>query len=127
VEGDPLSYDLNATDHSGIDKFWMIEHPNFDITDEGVVANTTNLIPDTYDLAVKVNDTLGYTQNGTLTVKINAAPTTTTTTTTTSTTQTTTPGPTPPPSDPIPLELVAMVIAIPLVLIIVLVVWRSRR
>lgn len=126
-EGEPLYYDVNATDYSGVDQFWMLENENFAMTEDGIVTNITDLAEGIYNMIVKVNDTGGFTQTGSFTVRVTPTPTVTPTTTTTSTTPTTSPGTTTPPPAAIPLEILATVIAVPLVLIIILVVWRSRK
>jgi parallel beta-helix repeat protein len=53
-------YDLNATDPSGIDQWWVDDVLHFSVDGNGVVTNATVLpLGETYPLRVWVNDTLG--------------------------------------------------------------------
>ena len=66
--GESLSYDLNATDLTGLDSWWLNDTVHFAVDDEGVVI-TVGLIPvGRYGLQVFVNDTWGNTLNGTFVV-----------------------------------------------------------
>jgi hypothetical protein len=137
--GELFHYDINATDHAGIDQYWIDDTQNFTIDDQGVITNITELVIGTYDVTVWVNDTLGNTQTGTFTLTVNTDTTTTTTTTTTpsTTTSTTTTSPTittttstdttEPPPTLIPTELLIAGIAAPILVIVVLVIWKSRK
>ena len=58
---EPLRYELNATDTSGIDSFWVNDTANFAIDGQGVLTSVTSLDIGTYGLHVSVNDTNGYT------------------------------------------------------------------
>jgi len=57
--GTPLSYQVNATDLSGIDEYWLTGDAGFAIDSSGLITNTTALLVDTYQIAVHVNDTFG--------------------------------------------------------------------
>jgi hypothetical protein len=134
--GESFYYDINATDHAGIDQWWINDTQNFAIDDQGVITNISELVIGTYDVTVWVNDTLNNTQTGTFRLTVNAdtttttAPSTTTSTTTTSptsTTTTTTTYTTEPPPTVIPPELLIAGIAAPILLIVVLIIWKSRK
>ncbi|UCE11721.1 MAG: hypothetical protein JSW61_07270 [Candidatus Thorarchaeota archaeon] len=103
VLGDSFYYDLNATDHSGIDQWWIDDVENFTIDDDGVITNTGELVVGEYDVTVWVNDTLGNTQTGTFTLTVEESPAI------------------------IPIELIAIAIGIPGVVVVVLVLWRTRK
>ncbi|UCE11115.1 MAG: hypothetical protein JSW61_04035 [Candidatus Thorarchaeota archaeon] len=64
----PLRYDLNASDPSGIDSWWLNDTVRFAIDNEGVVTNRTTLGIGEYGIHVWVNDTQGYTLDGSFTV-----------------------------------------------------------
>lgn len=57
--GTPLSYQINATDPSGVDEYWLTGDTGFAIGSSGLITNTTLLVVDTYDITVHVNDTFG--------------------------------------------------------------------
>lgn len=68
--GESLRYDLNATDLTGLDSWWLNDTAHFAVDDEGLVK-TVGLIPvGRYGLQVFVNDTWGNTLNGTFTVSV---------------------------------------------------------
>jgi hypothetical protein len=119
MSGESFYYDVNATDSSGIDKWWIDDTENFIIDDEGVITNITDIFEGQYPITVGVNDTLGYTRTQPFTLIVHPIPTTTTTTPTTSIT----PIGTPPD---IPMNLILAVGAGVLVLFI-LVLWRTGR
>lgn len=56
-----LRYDLNATDTSGIDSYWVNDTVNFDIDNQGIITDKTSLDVGRYGIQVSVNDTNGYT------------------------------------------------------------------
>ncbi|RDE11255.1 MAG: hypothetical protein C4K49_12005 [Candidatus Thorarchaeota archaeon] len=60
--GDSLIYDLNATDFSGIDAWWLNDTLRFIIDQNGVIRNKTVITTGQYGLQVWVNDTIGYVQ-----------------------------------------------------------------
>ncbi|MHA1960499.1 MAG: hypothetical protein ACW99U_09720 [Candidatus Thorarchaeota archaeon] len=75
VERDqPLRYDLNATDPSGLDTWWLNDTARFEVDDEGVVTNRTSLDIGQYGVHVWVNDTLGYTLEGMFKVIVTETP-----------------------------------------------------
>jgi hypothetical protein len=63
-------YDLNATDPSGIDTYWLNVTTHFTIDDQGIITNTIALDIGDYGLQVSVNDTLGYILTATFTVTV---------------------------------------------------------
>jgi parallel beta-helix repeat protein len=58
--GDIFYYDLNATDFSGLDKWWVNDTGRFSISSEGIVTANTLLSVASYHIRVSVNDTLGH-------------------------------------------------------------------
>jgi hypothetical protein len=62
TEGESFFYNVNATDFSGIDSWWIDDTENFTIDEEGVITNNTALSLGDYSIGVWVNDTLGNTQ-----------------------------------------------------------------
>ena len=68
-----LRYDLNASDTSGIDSYRLNDTVNFAIDDEGIVTNRTNLDLGQYGLHVWVNDTNGYTLEGSFSIIVTEA------------------------------------------------------
>ena len=61
--GQDFRYDLNATDHSGIDIWALNDTTNFAIDSNGVITNIVDLALGTYGLNVSVSDTLGFTNS----------------------------------------------------------------
>ena len=57
--GGSFRYDLNATDLSGIDKYWLNDTAHFTMSSSGVLTNSTSLLAGVYGLHVYVNDTHG--------------------------------------------------------------------
>ncbi len=51
-----LSYDIDASDLSGITLYWINDTSNFNIDSNGVLTNTTLLIPGTYWLELRAYD-----------------------------------------------------------------------
>ncbi|RDE15555.1 MAG: hypothetical protein C4K47_02690 [Candidatus Thorarchaeota archaeon] len=76
-EGSSFRYDLNATDLSGIDHYWVNDTTHFTISADGVITNSTVLAASVYWLQVYANDTQGNTLSSTfkITVQPSAAPT----------------------------------------------------
>ncbi|MFW9808186.1 MAG: hypothetical protein ACFFE6_02290 [Candidatus Thorarchaeota archaeon] len=60
--GTDFHYDLNVSDSSEIDQWWINNTVNFAIDDDGVISNTNALDAGSYVIEVSVNDTLGNTQ-----------------------------------------------------------------
>ncbi len=58
-EGSAFRYDLNATDLSGISRYWVNDTTHFTVSGIGVVTNATDLSAGIYPLRVYVNDTHG--------------------------------------------------------------------
>lgn len=68
--GDSFYYDLNATDLSGLDRWWLNDTARFAIDVDGVITDVVLLPVGKYGLKVWVNDTLGLTQMSTFTVTV---------------------------------------------------------
>ena len=62
--GDIFYYDLNATDFSGLDTWWVNDTGRFSISSEGIVTANTLLSVGRYNIRVSVNDTLGHVLTG---------------------------------------------------------------
>ena len=58
-EGEEFRYDLNATDYSGIDTWWLNDTENFCVDVEGVITSSSLLSSGIYGIEVFVNDTFG--------------------------------------------------------------------
>ncbi|UCE11720.1 MAG: hypothetical protein JSW61_07265 [Candidatus Thorarchaeota archaeon] len=101
--GDSFYYDLNATDYSGIDQWWIDDLENFTIDDDGIITNIRELAVGDYDVTVWVNDTLGNTQTGAFALTVEEGP------------------------EGIPIELVALAIGLPGVVVVALVLWRVKK
>jgi hypothetical protein len=99
--GTDFYYDLNATDYSGIDQWWINDTVNFAIDDEGVITNIDVLEASSFVISVSVNDTLDNTQTGSFRLTVRELPTA------------------------FPIELVIAGVGA-VVVIIVLVIWRKR-
>ena len=56
-----LRYELNASDPSGIDRYWVNDTTHFVIDNQGILTNNTPLDIGRYGIHVSVNDTNGYT------------------------------------------------------------------
>ena len=63
VEGESFRYDINASDFSGIDSWWIDDTENFTIDENGVITNNIALSVGDYIIGVSVNDTRGNTQH----------------------------------------------------------------
>ena len=61
--GESLSYDVSASDPSGIDSYWISDTLNFHIDSNGLITNVIPLSVDSYWLEVRVNDTYGNYNN----------------------------------------------------------------
>ncbi len=94
-------YDLNATDSSGVDQWWISNTQYFTIND-GVISNIDALEAGSYVIEVNVNDTNGYTQTDEFTLTVRELPPT------------------------IPMELVVGAAGAAVFIIIVLVIWRKK-
>ncbi|MHA2003822.1 MAG: right-handed parallel beta-helix repeat-containing protein [Candidatus Thorarchaeota archaeon] len=120
THGESFSYQLIATDLSGISSWHVIDSEQFRI-DDGLITSLGSLQPGVYTLYVTVLDIYGNTLFLVLTVAVlEMSPTSTTTTTTTN------PGPTPPPPPNGDLLLIVPMVAGIVVVIIFLVYIRSR-
>ena len=68
--GDSFHYNLNATDLSGLDSWWLNDTTMFTIDVEGIITDLVSLPVGKYGLKVWVNDTLGLTLMTTFTVTV---------------------------------------------------------
>jgi len=68
--GNGIEYDLNASDASGIDDWWLDDNTYFGIDINGIVTNTTPLTVGVYSLLVFTNDTQGNVLSGSFTVTV---------------------------------------------------------
>ncbi|MGY5852201.1 MAG: hypothetical protein RTU92_01385, partial [Candidatus Thorarchaeota archaeon] len=68
--GSVVYYDLDATDFSGVDRWWIDDSTYFSISEDGVITNITVLNVRDYDIQVWVSDTIGHTQSATFTIII---------------------------------------------------------
>ncbi|MFW9793108.1 MAG: hypothetical protein ACFFEE_02305 [Candidatus Thorarchaeota archaeon] len=101
--GTDFHYDLNATDYSGIDQWWINDTVNFAINDDGVISNVDVLEAGSYVIGVSVNDTQGNTQTGSFRLTVRELPI------------------------PLPMELVIVGVGAAAVFLIVLVIWSKKR
>ncbi len=68
--GEGLTYDLDASDMSGIGVWWLNSSSYFAIDQDGTIANITNLPVGEYGIIVSVNDVLGNVLSDSFTVQI---------------------------------------------------------
>ena len=68
--GDPFQYNLNATDFSGLDIWWVNDTGRFSISSEGIVTSNALLPVGTYNIRVSVNDTLGHVLTGLIRIEV---------------------------------------------------------
>ncbi|MBD3195426.1 MAG: hypothetical protein GF317_10245, partial [Candidatus Lokiarchaeota archaeon] len=68
--GDSFYYDLNASDMSNIDSYWINNTVNFSVDSDGVITNITELSIGEYWLKVNVNDTYGNPINETIKITV---------------------------------------------------------
>ncbi|MFX1577751.1 MAG: cadherin repeat domain-containing protein [Promethearchaeota archaeon] len=69
-----LLYDLNASDPSGLDTWWINDTVQFTIDTNGIIENSTNLTPGSYGIQVWVNDTYDNVLTGKFSVFFEAIP-----------------------------------------------------
>jgi hypothetical protein len=68
--GQTFSYDLDATDRSGLDTWWINDTTTFTIDATGQISSILSLSLGAYGLQVSVNDTLGHVQTTSFTLTI---------------------------------------------------------
>ncbi|TXT58834.1 MAG: hypothetical protein BAJALOKI1v1_1540001 [Promethearchaeota archaeon] len=68
--GDVFYYDVNASDPSGIDHYWLTGTTSFTINNEGIITNSSLLSIGDYWFTIHVNDTLGYERSCVLRVSV---------------------------------------------------------
>ncbi len=66
-------YDINASDTSGINAYWINDTSNFQIDLAGIITNITTLFAGEYWLEVSVNDTYGNILSTTIKITIEPA------------------------------------------------------
>jgi len=68
--GNKIDYDLDANDFSGIDSWSLDDRTYFAINMEGTITNRTNVPVGDYQLTIMVSDTLGNSENATITITV---------------------------------------------------------
>lgn len=69
--GDKFSYDVNATDASGVCTYWLSGAENFQINSEtGIITNITSLPVGEYEFYIHVNDTRGNTHTTEIVIEV---------------------------------------------------------
>jgi hypothetical protein len=68
--GEGLWYDLNVTDLSGIQQWWLNDTVHFTINNDGVITNRTALVPGTYVITVIAHDPYSNIATVTLTITV---------------------------------------------------------
>jgi len=58
--GTPLAYQIDATDPSAIDEYWLTGDVGFEIDSSGFITNTALLEVGLYEIIVHANDTFGF-------------------------------------------------------------------
>lgn len=100
--GDSFSYDVNASDYSGIDHWWIDDVENFAINDNGIITSTGNLIAGDYNITVSVNDTLDNIQTDSFVLTVESLLS-------------------------LPVDLIIAAVGGSIVIIVVLVIWSKRK
>ncbi len=72
--GQDFRYDLNATDFSGVEDWWLNDNTNFVIDYNGVIYNKVDLEFGTYTINVSVDDTLGFTKSAVFNLSVQIPP-----------------------------------------------------
>ena len=68
--GESFQYDLNATDMSGLDDWWLDDTDYFQISNDGVVTSKTVLFVSVFDVQVWVSDVWGNNATAIFTVTV---------------------------------------------------------
>jgi hypothetical protein len=102
--GDSFYYDLDATDYSGVDQYWVNDTLNFAIDSDGVITNIATLVAGEYGLAVSVNDTLGYTKTSEFLLIVR-----------------------PGTVEPVPVDFLLIAVGAMAVVVVVILVWRFKK
>ncbi|MDH4214325.1 MAG: right-handed parallel beta-helix repeat-containing protein [Candidatus Thorarchaeota archaeon] len=68
--GEAFYYDLNATDYSGLDTWWLNDTGRFSISSAGIVTSNVLLPVGVYHITVSVNDTLGQILTGIIRIEV---------------------------------------------------------
>jgi len=71
---DDTLYDLNATDLSGLDQWWINDTTHFHIDQNGLITNITTLTTGCYPVQVQVRDIYGNTLTGVFTITVDVSP-----------------------------------------------------
>jgi LPXTG-motif cell wall-anchored protein len=72
--GDPFSYQVTATDPSGIASYSLNDTTNFQISSSGVISNVVALEVGVYGLEITAVDPFGNEVTATITITVVAAP-----------------------------------------------------
>ncbi len=131
-EGERISIQINASDISGIDSWWVNDTTHFSINESGYLEDNAALTVGVYGLEISVNDTLGHIQTIALSITVLEVTTTDTTTTGTDTTttdadtdtNTDTDTVTPPPFDT---NLIIIIVGAVIAVIVIIVVIMMRK
>ncbi|MFW9849345.1 MAG: nitrous oxide reductase family maturation protein NosD, partial [Candidatus Thorarchaeota archaeon] len=68
--GNGLYYDLDVTDFSDIDQWWINDTTSFNIDQDGTITNSTPLAVGTYSILISVSDIVGYIQSHEITITV---------------------------------------------------------
>ncbi|MFW9793924.1 MAG: hypothetical protein ACFFEE_06475 [Candidatus Thorarchaeota archaeon] len=71
--GQDFTYDLNASDFSGLGAWGLNDTTNFAIDTDGVITNAVDLALGVYGLNVSVSDTNGFTSSATFTLTVQSS------------------------------------------------------
>ncbi len=130
IFGQALSFQVNASDLSGIANYYVNDTTNFVISAVGLITNTTTLLVGDYGLNISVEDIYGNTLSRTIRIRV-LAQTTTTPTTTPTETETTPTDTTPttaieePPDNT--LLYIILFGVIPAIIVVVIIASRKRK
>ncbi|UCE10330.1 MAG: hypothetical protein JSW61_15390 [Candidatus Thorarchaeota archaeon] len=72
-QGQAFSYNLNASDFNGIDKWAVNDTVHFEIDSNGDITNAIELSPSVYWLEVSVNDTMGNERTAVFSVTVSGS------------------------------------------------------
>jgi subtilisin family serine protease len=68
--GDPFSYDVDASDLSGIDYYWIDDETNFNVDGNGLITNVLALSVGDYTLEIRAYDHYGHYCTATITITV---------------------------------------------------------
>ena len=125
-----LSYQLLATDFSGIASWDLNDTANFRISENGLLTSRITLIPGKYNLLVSVSDPYGNELSAVFSIFVTAETTTTSTITTntqTTTTSTSTTSSGPQDSDTMIVVIIGIGAGGGVMIIIIVIILRKKR